>query len=122
MIPPNKNIFLTPDGYFDRLPDEILEKSIQKRRSAKLNYWYAAASVVGLTLVLTVLLKKTPEEQVDLEANLQPEIEMYINSGHWQAEDILTFADSPDELLDEIILTEWGFDEMPEEEQEDGWF
>lgn len=123
MTPPKKNIFHTPEGYFERLQEEILAKSHKKQHSAKQIYWYGAvAAALIFAIMLTIFLQQTPEEQVDLEANLQPEIEMYINSGHWQAEDILSFADNPDELLEEIILTEWGAGESPEEEQEDGWF
>lgn len=123
MIPPKRNIFHTPEGYFDRLPDEILSKSQRKRRSEYHLYWSGAvAAALVFAIMLSVFMQETPETPVDLEANLQPEIEMYINSGHWQAEDILTLADNPDELLDEIILTEWGTGEQTVEGEEDGWF
>jgi hypothetical protein len=123
MIPPKRNIFHTPEGYFEKLPEVILEKSQRKQQSARQAYWYgAAAAAVVFGLVLSVLRQQAPETQVDLEANLQPEIEMYISSDHWQAEDILTLTDDPDGLLEEIIITEWGSDVAPAEEQEDGWF
>jgi hypothetical protein len=43
-----------------------------------------------------------------LEADLEQEIDLYISSGYWQAEDILSFSENPNLILDEIIEEEWG--------------
>ena len=103
MIPPNKNIFQTPEGYFNRLPEEILQKSRQRQRSARISYWSAAAAaVVVLGIALSIFWKGSLESEFDLEANLQPEIEMYINAGYWR--------------------TEWGTVSDPDESLEDMWF
>lgn len=123
MTPPNKNIFQTPEGYFDRLPGEILQKNRQRQRSARLSYWSAAAAaVVVLGIALSIFWTGSPESEFDLEANMQPEIEMYINAGYWQAEDVLTFADNPNELLDEMIRNEWGTDGELDDQLDEMWF
>lgn len=123
MIPSKKNIFQTPEEYFDRLPDEIRQKYRQRQRTARISYWSAAASaVVVLGITLSILWNGSPESNVDLEANMQAEIEMYIGAGYWQAEDILAFVDNPDKLLDEIIKDEWGTENESDDQLEDLWF
>lgn len=120
---PKKNIFLSPEGYFEKLPEEILARVNQDYAQTRHWLWYgAAAAVVACGLLLTLLVQRTPESELNLEAQLAPEIEMYINAGHWQAEDILTFSDNPNDLLDAILLSEWGPNDAIDDTQEEWWF
>ncbi len=83
----------------------------------------AAAAVVVIGMFMFLLPSK-PLEQNSMEANLDAEVNLYINAGYWNAEDILSFSDNPNSILDEIIQTEWeGFDENDEYQyQEEFWF
>jgi hypothetical protein len=102
------NIFKTPEGYFDSLPDRVLEK-YEKRKTRTLSFFQmtAAAAVFLIGLFFFVIKNEIPLDQ-SIEANLEQEIDLYINSGHWGAEDILSFSDNPNVILDEIIKEEWG--------------
>jgi len=121
---PKNNIFQTPEGYFDKLPEEILEKNQRRKtRSITIISSLAAAAVIILGMFLFVL-KNDVNPNNSLEANLDLEIDLFINSGYWQAEDILSFADNPDSILDEIITFEWGSYEYENTDQteEDWWY
>jgi hypothetical protein len=121
---PKNNIFQTPEGYFDKLPEEILEKNQRRKtRSITIISSLAAAAVIILGMFLFVL-KNDVNPNNSLEANLDQEIDLFINSGYWQAEDILSFADNPDSILDEIITFEWGSYEYENTDQteEDWWY
>ncbi|WP_194774326.1 hypothetical protein [Pararhodonellum marinum] len=101
-----KNIeFKTPEGYFEALPDRILKK---RARSVKLTVLsrFAAAAVVVLGAFLLLFNLGNPDQQ-DFEANLDNQVELYISSGYWQAEDVLSLSDDPDALLDMILANEW---------------
>lgn len=121
---PKTNIFQTPEGYFEKLPEEILTKnSRRKTRSFTIVSSIAAAAVIVLGMFLFVL-KNDLNTDNSIEANLGQEIDLYINSGYWQAEDILSFADNPDSILDEIITLEWGTNEFESTDtiEEDWWY
>lgn len=119
---PKTNIFNTPEGYFEKLPEEILARNQKRKtRSISLVSSIAAAAVIVLGMFLFVL-KYDINTETSLEASLVQEIDLYINSGYWQAEDILSFADNPNSILDEIISTEWGTYEMDTVDQlEEDW-
>jgi hypothetical protein len=120
---PKNDIFKTPIGYFDSLPDKILEKRI-KNKTRKLYFQrIAAAAVVVIGLVLYLLPNTSPELN-SLEANLEAEVNLYINAGYWNAEDILSFSDNPNSILDEIIQSDWeGFENGDENQYiEEMWF
>lgn len=115
---PKLKEFQTPEGYFDRLPDQILAKT----KTGKSYYWirYAAAAVVLLGLGLSWQMGLfTPEVQslsVDEEANL------YIESQIWTAEDILSLSEDPNGILDQIIEEEMPSPEELWAEDELNWF
>jgi hypothetical protein len=119
---PKNNIFQTPKGYFEKLPEEILARNNRiKTSSFTLVSTMAAAAVIILGIFLFVL-KNDINPNTSLEANLDQEIDLYINSGYWQAEDILSFADNPNSILDEIITMEWGTYEPETTDQlEEDW-
>lgn len=115
---PKLKEFEAPNGYFDRLPDQILAKS----KAPKSPVWikYAAAAVVLCGLLVTwqtgVLEPSYPQLSYEEEAML------YIESQVWTSEDILSMADDPNALLDEIINEEMPLSEDLWIEDELNWF
>ncbi|MBW3468176.1 hypothetical protein [Arthrospiribacter ruber] len=119
-----KDIYRVPDGYFESLPEKILER---KSKQAKIVYFdivkYLAAAtvVIGLIYFFTPLQQSNDSWQSHL---VNEEIELYIDADYWQAEDILAFMDDPDGLLDEIIATEWSSMDLYGEDyyEDDLWY
>lgn len=121
---PKSNIFKTPENYFDKLPEEILARHQKSKiRTFTLVSSMGAAAAIVLGMFLFVL-KNEFYSNTSIEANLNQEIDLFINSGYWQAEDILSFADNPNSILDEIISMEWGNYEIENTDQyeEDWWY
>jgi len=117
---PDRNIFNTPEGYFENLPNRVLEKSeLRKTRTMSFVQLTAAAAAVVIGVFFFVTKNEIIIDQ-SIEANLEQEIDLYINSGYWQAEDILPFSENPDLILDEIIVEEWGVLEDNQSEIETG--
>lgn len=117
---PNHNVFKTPEGYFENLPDRVLEKhNFMKSRSMSFVQMTAAASLVLIGVFFFVIKNELSVDQ-SLESNLEQEIDLYINSGLWEAEDILSFSENPDLILDEIIEEEWGIVEENQSGEENG--
>lgn len=121
MIPkkPHKDPFEAPEGYFDNLSDQIIERyHEQKSRTITWLRVTAAAAVLILGMSLFIWNKDIPDTgQFAINQSLEDEIELLINSGYWQAEDILAMADNPNAILDEILAEEWAW--MDEEDYED---
>ncbi len=119
MLPDHKkeNIFKTPEGYFENLPEQILVKYQEQKTPVyrMLTVWASAAAVVVLGIALFVYTGQDHTEPNIQATNLDPEIELYIGSGYWEAEDLLTLSDNPDELLDLIILSEWAEHDLDDE-------
>lgn len=102
------NVFKTPEGYFENLPNRILEKrEHRKSRTMSLVQMTAAAAVVVVGVFFFAIKNDINVDQ-SIEANLEQEVDLYISSGLWEAEDILSFSENPDLILDEIIEEEWG--------------
>ena len=119
-----KEVFQTPAGYFEELPDKILLRNEnEKTRSISLIRKYAAVAIIILGIGIFAFYQNNPKVII-LQAGLNNEIDLYINSDQWQAEDILSLSENPNSILDEIILTEWGtLDSYYEEDYEiDQWF
>lgn len=106
---PKNSIYLVPEGYFETLPDRVIRTKKVKARQA-FTYRMAAAAVIAVGLVLFgVKLSFVPD--VAFQTEIDQEVEFYINSGYWDAEDVISFSDDPDKLLDMIIAEEWsGYD------------
>ncbi len=118
------NIFKTPEEYFEELPDKILTR-VEHEKTVRFNaISKVAAAIAALLLVGSVFIYFSPRESDNpyLQANLHEEIDMYINSGFWQAEDILSLAENPDLILDAIILEEWGIVNENHNSDEDEWW
>jgi hypothetical protein len=118
------NIFKTPEEYFQDLPERILSKVEQEKTVRFITYSKVAAALVGILIVgASVLYMSTNTSKISpLQANLHEEIDMYISSGFWQAEDILSLAENPDLILDAIILEEWGEVNQSAVSDEDEWW
>ncbi len=105
-LPENKVSFEIPEGYFEGLPDKIMG-----RLEPKPDYsWYKWAAVALFVISLGVYqfdIFQSP----DIYHAMEEEVELYIESNYWTAEDILGMADNPEEILDEIILEEIPFAE-----------
>ncbi len=118
------NIFKTPEGYFGDLPGKILlENTKRKTRMYSLVSSLSAAAVIVLGIFLFVLNNDIIQE-TSYETNLNQEIDLYISSGYWQTEDILSLGENPNEILDEIISMEWGTSDPNSNDQleEDWWY
>lgn len=109
--------FKTPDGYFEQLPDQIMD-SIKPNRS---NTWIRYAATIALILSAGIWLLFSPEINPQ-DLTLEDEVNLYIDSQYWTVEDVLSMAENPDEILDQIINEElpegtelWG-------EEEQTWF
>ncbi|WP_291782637.1 hypothetical protein [Cecembia sp.] len=102
-----KEIFKTPDNYFDGLQETIVSRyEGEKVRQISLFKRYAAAAIVVLGFAV-YFINQTSEPNFTAFSGLQQEIDVYINSDYWQAEDILMLAENPNSILDEIIRNEW---------------
>jgi hypothetical protein len=100
---PKLKDFEAPKGYFDKLPQEILNKA-----KAPKNYsWvrYAAAAVILIGLGITWQLDQSSVLNQPLTSD--EEAHLYIESQLWTAEDVLSLSDDPNALLDKIIEEEW---------------
>ncbi|GHB49279.1 hypothetical protein [Mongoliitalea lutea] len=124
MLPkhPYTNFNQAPKGYFESLPDKI----IQRRRAStkKMRQIWLAASLSAAMVLLGVFFWNQDEIPYDnFDNNLSTEINFYINSDYWQAEDILNLSDNPNQLLDDLIASEWDFfDDYEDDEFDEFWF
>jgi hypothetical protein len=100
---PKLKDFDAPKGYFDRLPQQILDKTQAPRTIS----WtrYAAAAVILIALGVSWQLDRFAV--VDQPLTTEEEASLYIESQLWSAEDVLTLSDDPNALLDQIIEEEW---------------
>ncbi|EKB50353.1 hypothetical protein [Cecembia lonarensis] len=102
-----KNIYNTPDGYFDGLSEQILQRhEREKVKQISVFKKYAAAAVLVLGLGI-YFLNDVGQSTATETNNISQEIDRYINADYWQVEDVLMLAENPNDILDEIILAEW---------------
>tara|TARA_R110002124_G_scaffold57700_4_gene161280 strand:- start:6300 stop:6671 length:372 start_codon:yes stop_codon:yes gene_type:complete len=102
---PKKNIFRTPENYFENLPDQILEK----RKPKALQYYLSGMAAAAVVIIGFFLFNTndTVTSSINYQTELNEEVEYYIESGVWNVEDVLLLADNPNELLDDITEEEW---------------
>lgn len=120
---PKKTIFTEPEEYFKKLPEEIIS-----RRNKQVRQVYimraAAAAILLIGLSLMFVLYPTQERAYHtMDRGIDEEVELYISSGYWQAEDVLLLSDDPDRILDEIIEMEY-MAHLPDPDpmDDDFWF
>ena len=102
---PKHNIYSEPQGYFAMLPDRVIRrKKAQKQQAMFIRFAAAAVFIIGIVLFV---LRQPSMNETNFQALYDQEVELYINSGIWDAEDVLLFSEDPDELLDVIIIEEW---------------
>ena len=99
---PKLRDFQTPEGYFDRLPDRIIARSMASKSSSWTKYAAAAVVVLGLGLAWQFDLIPPSDHPISMEE----EANLYIESQVWTAEDILSMANDPNAVLDRIIEEE----------------
>jgi hypothetical protein len=118
-----RDIFKTPEGYFDELPDIIVsryEKGKIKQISVFKKYAVAAVLLLGFGIYF---LNQNTDHYIAAGTDVHQEIDMFINSDYWQVEDILMLADNPNSILDEIIMTEWSeYDGEADEFENNIWY
>lgn len=102
---PKIDEFKTPEGYFEQLPDRIMESIHPTLNLVWVNY--ADAVVLFLVAGIWTIV---PFEQQNVELTLDQEVELYIDSQYWTVEDVLSMAENPDKLLDQIIEEEYSED------------
>ncbi|GAB2486817.1 MAG: hypothetical protein EP311_09345 [Cytophagales bacterium] len=108
--------FKAPEGYFEQLPDRILEKASAKKSNPWIKYAAAAALVLSFGWWQWSSVSNQNEQ-----LSLEEEAILYIESNQWTAEDVLSMAEDPNSILDQIIE-----EELPEEGlfyiEEENWF
>lgn len=106
---PKENIFQVPEGYFDTLA----QRTRQRRRERKSRQiWIggmAAAAVLAVGMFFAISYE-TGFEEINFQSNVENDIELFISAGYWDEIDILGMADNPNDLLDEIIESEWFYE------------
>lgn len=114
---PKLQEFKAPEGYFEALPDRIIQKS--KRKSTSIFIRYAAAASVLITLgVWQFGLFNPPAVPLTLEE----EALLHIESNQWSSEDVLGLSENPNEILDEIIEEQFGPADLPLEVEDENWY
>lgn len=115
---PKLKDFEAPKGYFDQLPDQILAKSRVRKSQIWMRYAAAAVVVLGLAVSWQAGVFAPKNQQLTTEEVAT----LYIESQVWTAEDILSMADDPNALLDQIINEEMPLSEDLWIEDELNWF
>lgn len=115
---PKLNDLKAPEGYFEHLPDQILDQV----RPAKSNSWIKYAVAASLILSLGILWQQGIFQVKPEPLSLEEEAELYIDSHYWSDEDVLSLVDNPDAVLDEILTEELPSDGELWIEEEQNWF
>lgn len=98
---PKLKPFTSPEGYFESLPDQILQK-LETKPDYSWVKW--AAAILVFLSVGTYLFYPSPSNNELLA--LEEEVNLYIESNYWTAEDVLGMSENPEEILDEILQEE----------------
>src|SRR5690554_5523261 len=102
---PKQNIYEEPDGYFENLSNRIISKQKARRRH---NVFIRIAAAAVLVIGAVLFVNRQPSINIEnLQTQIDREVELFISSGYWDADDILSLTDNPDDLLDFIIEEEW---------------
>jgi hypothetical protein len=114
---PKLKPFQTPENYFEELPEKIMARA--SRPKPNRNWTWAAAAVVllGVGLWQAGEFNTNPSTMISTDE----EALLYIESEQWNAEDVLSLSDNPNELLDQIIEEELAKSE-PLWTEEETWF
>jgi hypothetical protein len=115
---PRLKDFDAPDGYFEQLPDQIMDQLQPSKSISWIKYAAAAAVVLGLGLLWQVDSLLPQQETLTLEE----EVNLHIDSQSWSDEDVLSLVENPEAVLDEILTEELPAAEELWMEEEQNWF
>lgn len=115
---PQLKDFKAPDGYFEQLPDQIIGQIKPSKSLSWVKYAAAAALVLGLGILWQLDVFQPEPEPLSLEE----EVNLYIDSQYWSDEDVLSLAEDPEAVLDEILTEELPAEEELWTEEEQNWF
>lgn len=110
--------FKAPEDYFDSLPDDIIDR-IKPQRS--INWMKYAAAAAILVVSLGVWQFNASDSQFET-LSMDEEVDLYIESQYWTAEDVLSMVDNPDEILDQIIAEEMFYEVDVVDENNQNWY
>lgn len=110
--------FRAPDDYFDTLPDDIMDKIKPQRY---INWMKYAAAAAILVVSLGVWQLNSIDSQFET-LSMDEEVNFYIESQYWTAEDILSMVDNPEEILDQIIAEEMVYEVDMIDENDQNWY
>jgi len=96
---PKLDDFQAPEGYFEQLPDEIISRLTEKSKPN----WIQYAAAVAILVVGFGVWQFTSINSSSDQSTLNDEVNLYIESQYWTAEDVLSMSDNPEAILDEII-------------------
>ncbi|WPR77618.1 hypothetical protein [Algoriphagus sp. NG3] len=115
---PDIKDFKAPEDYFESLPDRIISR-IPRQQSVN---WFRYAAVIAILLVSWgVWQHNTSRTDMQL-ISLDEEVNLYIESQYWTAEDILSMVDNPEEILDQIIAEEMEYEVDFLDENIETWY
>ncbi|MDR7129594.1 hypothetical protein J2X69_001939 [Algoriphagus sp. 4150] len=110
--------FKAPDDYFDNLPDTVMDRIDTQRSVNWMNYAAAAAILVVSLGVWQFNVKDSQFERLAMDE----EVNFYIESHYWTAEDVLSMVDNPEEILDQIIAEEMVYEIDLVDENDQQWY
>ena len=110
--------FKAPDNYFDSLPDNIMDR-INPNRSINWMKYAAAAAVFVVSLGVWQFNSYNSEVEA---YSMDEEVNPYIESQFWTAEDVLSMVDNPEEILDQIIAEEMVYEVEDIDENDQNWY
>lgn len=111
---PKENIFKVPEGYFDTLAQRTRQRKRERKSRQVWLSGIAAAAVLAVGMFFAIS-NETSFEDINFQSNVDQDIELFISAGYWDELDILGMAENPNDLLDEIIASEW-FYELEDEQ------
>ena len=114
---PKQQPFQVPENYFEELPEKIMTRACRPKPSRNWTWAAAAAVLLGVGLWQAGEFTTNPSTIISTDE----EALLYIDSEQWNAEDVLSLSDNPNELLDQIIEEELAKSE-PLWTEEETWF
>ncbi|PZX50947.1 hypothetical protein [Algoriphagus chordae] len=110
--------FKEPEGYFEQLPDQIVDRLTPQRTIQWMRY---AAAAAVLVVSLGIWQFNTTDSQFEM-LTMDEEVDLYIESQYWSAEDVLSMVDNPEEILDQIIAEEMVYEVDVVDENDQNWY
>lgn len=106
---PKQNLFQVPEGYFDTLAQRTRQRKRERKARQVWLSGIAAAAVLAVGMFFAIS-HDTSFVETNFQSNLDHDIELFIAAGYWDELDILGMAENPNDLLDQIIASEWDYE------------